>query len=154
MIVDHIKHHTLYTHISERIATALSYLAETDFTALADGRYELEGDQLFALVQRYATRPQEQCVWEAHQRYIDVQYLFSASETIGYAPQMAMKLKEPYSVEKDAAFYSGQGSLVTMTQGMFMVLWPQDVHMPGRMIEQPEKVGKVVVKVAVDVEDA
>ncbi len=53
--------------------------------AVALGRHDLDGDDLFALVQEYTTRAADECVWEAHRRYIDVQFVVTGAERMGVA---------------------------------------------------------------------
>src|SRR5512136_2246735 len=57
MILDRLGNAAFYRPLGPRIAAALDWLRATDIAALADGRYELEGDRLAAIVQRYRTRP-------------------------------------------------------------------------------------------------
>jgi len=33
----------------------------------------------------YQTKPREQGIWEAHRKYIDVQYMIQGSELMGWA---------------------------------------------------------------------
>jgi biofilm protein TabA len=53
----------------------------------------------------------------------------------------------PYDEGKDFLKLSGDGGFCRMTGGMFMVLYPQDAHMPGIAIDGPVPVKKIVMKV-------
>ncbi|MFA5687986.1 MAG: YhcH/YjgK/YiaL family protein [Kiritimatiellales bacterium] len=147
MIIDRIENVPLYAGLGAKVQQALEYLAKTDFKALESGRYEIAGDEVFALVQRYETKPHDQGLWEAHRRYIDVQYLVSGSEIMGYAPLDTLAVKEPYKPENDCELLTGTGDFLTVSPRMFAVFFPQDAHMPGLMNKIPEPVIKVVVKV-------
>jgi hypothetical protein len=68
------------------IQKGLKFLAETDIAALPAGRVDIEGDTIFALIQDYDTAPKAEKRPESHARYIDIQYVFSGREIIGYAP--------------------------------------------------------------------
>src|SRR2546423_457006 len=68
-----------------RIQRALEYLCRFE-AHLKPGRYDLDGERVYALVQQYTTKPVEQSQFEAHRRYIDVQYVHAGRETILWAP--------------------------------------------------------------------
>jgi len=149
MIADNISNAGLYSNISERISKALKYLLDTDFSEPQTGRYDIEGDDIFALVGKYETMPVSVGKWEAHKKYIDIQYIVSGTEQIGYANVNDLCTTQVYDDTKDSMILEGVGDMITCKKGMFMVLFPEDAHMPGRCMERPEEVIKVVVKVRV-----
>jgi biofilm protein TabA len=110
------------------------------------GRIDLDGDRLYVLVQEYETNPPEQGKWEAHRRYIDVQYVASGRERMGFANLSTMQLGEDKS-EKDFQGLSGTGNFLDIFSGAFVIFFPEDGHMPCLCVEQPEPVRKVVLKV-------
>jgi YhcH/YjgK/YiaL family protein len=69
---------------------------------------------------------------------------------IGYAPLDSQTILEPYKEENDVIFYTGEKSFSKVTAGMFAVLFPADVHMPGINFGKPSKVKKVVIKVRIN----
>ena len=150
MIADTLRNAALYQGVNPRIRMALDYLAKTDFTAVKPGRYAIDGDRVFALVQHYTTKPREQGLWEAHQRHIDVQYVAEGVETMGYAHIGGLSVTQPYSAEKDCVLFAGQGDFLTARAGTFVVFFPEDGHMPCLACGEPQPVCKVVVKVAVE----
>lgn len=152
MIYDHLANADLYRNIKPGITRALDYLRQTDFTNVANGKYELDGDKLFAMVQRYPTRADSDAVWESHRKYIDVQYIGQGEERFGYVPlNEAPAITMPYSDEKDVIFYAPGTSSLPLKSGQFAVFFPHDIHAPClRYGDQPSDVMKVVVKVAVE----
>ncbi|MEA4889350.1 MAG: YhcH/YjgK/YiaL family protein [Clostridiaceae bacterium] len=147
MIIDHIRNAAQYSGISQGLKDGLDYLAQTDFSKLAAGRYELAGDRLYAMVQEYDSKMPAEGKWEAHRRYIDIQYLVSGREIIGYADIETLEPAKDYDTVKDCQILRGQGSDLVLEPGMFMILLPQDAHMPGLAADRPAAVRKVVVKV-------
>jgi YhcH/YjgK/YiaL family protein len=111
--------------------------------------YDIDGDTVFALVQRYDTKPREKGLWEAHRRYIDVQFVASGIESLGWAQLGNLTETQPYSAEKDCLLLAGSGDVVTARAGDFLVFFPEDAHMPCLAHDQPSPVLKVVVKVLV-----
>jgi YhcH/YjgK/YiaL family protein len=151
MVFDSIKNYKLYTNLSPRMAKALEFAAKTDFTKMADGKYELDGTNLYYMVQRYKTgAPLEKI--EAHRKYIDIQYIVSGSEKIGIDSIEGLKTVDPYSEEKDVEFFEVDKRLtyLNVPKGYFTIFWPGDGHMPGRQVGKPEDVTKIVFKVKVD----
>ena len=93
-------------YVSEELATALQYIAETDFSNLADGEYPIDGDKVFARLSHYTTEPKEAKKPESHNQYIDVQYLAEGTEKIYYTAKDAdKKVIEDYGAGKDLLFY-------------------------------------------------
>jgi YhcH/YjgK/YiaL family protein len=147
MIIDRLGNASLYVRLGDGLARAFRYLQSTDLGALPAGRVDIDGDRLFALVQDYETRPREAGRWEAHRRYIDVQFVVRGEESIGYADMAALPAG-PYESDKDIQFADGgDGSFVTVPAGTFVVLWPGEAHMPGMAGRPPGRVRKIVVKV-------
>ena len=68
------------TLIQRAINTALEFLAKPETAELPVGRYELDGDNIFVLIQDQTTAPVENKRAESHRNYIDIQYLFTGKE--------------------------------------------------------------------------
>ena len=86
MVIDDLKNAALYVGMHPRMKDAFRYLQKTDFSKIEPGRYEIDGADLFVLIQHYDPKLREKARWEAHRKYIDVQYVLSGSELFGYAP--------------------------------------------------------------------
>ena len=147
MIVDTLENAHLYAGSGTRLAAALEYLRETDFSKLRLGRYELDGENLYALVQHYNSRPESGAEFEAHRKYADIHYVCEGSERMGYMNIRRLAVTETFDAAKDCEMLRGQGDFVTLFAGMFAVLFPEDAHMPCLAIREPEPVKKVVVKI-------
>ncbi|WOT05547.1 YhcH/YjgK/YiaL family protein [Shewanella youngdeokensis] len=153
MIVDTIANADLYSHLSPRIAKALAHLSDTDFSALEVGTYELEGKDLFVIVNDYETKPKEMQPFEVHQQYIDVQFVVSGEEQFGYLPLTDQAPSKPYFAEHDFANYDYESNkntaaFIPFKAGMFAIFFPEDMHMPGTH-PTPTQVRKVVIKVKI-----
>ncbi len=148
MVIDQLKNASLYFGMGKGIEAALRYLQSTDATRIEPGRYELDGDRLFAMVQQYETKPKEKGFWEAHRKYIDVQYVARGMEHMGFAQLRALKPGQ-YDESRDFLPLEGTGEFALMREGTFVILGPEDAHMPGMAVDTPQPVRKVVVKVKV-----
>lgn len=150
MIIDKLKNAKSYYGLGSRMKAALEYLENTDFSKMEPGKYEVDGTNIYALVQQYDSRLRKDGKWEAHQRYADIQYIAEGVELMGYANLDSMKASQSYDAAKDIVFLEGNGDFATADQGTFVILLPQDVHMPGQAAADPQPVRKVVMKVLMD----
>lgn len=152
MLVDRLDSAGMYGGLGERIATGLALLREESVRTAAPGRHEVQGEDLFFVVESYQTRPVEEGRLEIHRRYLDIQYVVSGRECIGYHPFDGLIEQQSYDGQKDIAFYTLNGALsrLILHAGMFAIFWPHEPHMPGRTADIPEKVQKIVVKVRME----
>lgn len=148
MILDELINAHLYLPLGPRFAAGLEWLRAFD-PALPDGRVDLQGDDLFALVQTYDTTPGAEKRFESHRRYADIQYVAAGRERILHTSTQRLAVETAYSEEKDIAFYQEPqaSSSLLLGPGDFAVLWPGDAHKPGCMAGGREEVRKVVLKV-------
>jgi len=147
MILDNITNIYLYSEINPAIAKALQYLKETNFGKEKPGKKEIDGDNIFSIINHYNTRHLEDCRLEAHRSYIDIHYMAEGSELIGHAILSDQEAATEYDAENDFILYSGGKNYLRLEEGEFAVFFPSDLHMPGLMINKPAAVKKVVIKV-------
>ena len=148
MIFDSLNHIEAYKGIHPGVYKGLQFLRDTDFSKLAEGRYEVDGDDLFYSVQSYVTNPINLAP-EAHRKYIDIQCVLEGVETIGVAPLEDMVEEVEARPDNDIWFYHGPTDVITLIPGRFVVLFPGDAHAPGVAAGVPAPCRKVVVKVKV-----
>ncbi len=130
-----------------RVYEALEFLAKTDFSAMELGRYELN-DHIFYLVQEYDTKPQPKI--EAHEKRADIQLLLSGEEVIGVTTLTGAHTPIDAKPEKDVWYYDCAVQPMTLTAGTFMVLYPSDIHQPGRALGEPVACRKIVAKILLE----
>lgn len=150
MIFDRFENAVQYAQLAPTIWRGLEFLSTSELLALPLGRVEIAGDDLFALVQDYETRQRADCRWESHKTYCDIQCVARGAERFGVSQLDRVHIVEPYDRKRDVAFYDGDGDYVTLRPGMFLILWPQDVHMPCVSMDTPQAVRKVVIKARVE----
>lgn len=124
---------------------------QADGSGLQEGRNEIRGDDVYALLLTVPLKPEAECVWETHPGHIDVIYLAEGEEMIGYLPGTALGEVVSYDAEKDTAFYANQTgcSRVQLSErDTVCVFYPEDGHKPWCQVAGAGQVRKVVVKVA------
>ena len=127
--------------------TAFQFLKSQDLPNLAPGKYLLAGDSVYVSVTEGPTKEFDKTQWEAHRKYIDVQYVARGKEKIGVAPVASATVVNPYSDAKDVANFTAEGKFYMAEPGTFFIFFPQDAHRPSIKVEEgTEK--KVVIKVA------
>ncbi len=149
MIFDKIENFENYKGLG-RVYDALKFLAETDFSKVELGRYELDGDNLFYNVQEFETRVDAN-LSEAHKKYIDIQYVYGGEELIGWAPiTTAEKTLVRENEAGDCWIYEVETENLILKDKRFAVFYPADLHRPCRAVDKPAMCKKVVVKVKID----
>jgi biofilm protein TabA len=118
---------------------------------VAEGEYPLQGEDAFARVMNYRTRPPEEALLETHREYADIQIVLKGAEAMEWYPAKGLQIQTPYDPGKDAQFYARPGSAparMAIRPGFFAFFLPEDAHMPSLTVgESPEEVKKVVVKI-------
>ena len=138
------KHPTLLA-----MADAFGFLSRPDLKDLGTGRHDLNGDDMYALVQRGESRAIESAEFEAHRLYLDIQYLISGEEYIAVTSQKGLTVSKPYDQSKDIEFYlrPAEYQKIVMHPGRFVVFQPEDAHLPNCHPDRPGPLHKVVMKV-------
>jgi YhcH/YjgK/YiaL family protein len=149
MIIDNKKNISKYAGISDRMGKALKYLSDTDFSVIKPGKYAVDGDNIYVLVQEYDTKPVSEGKWEAHRRYIDIQYVVSGTEQMGYAYINDLNADTEYDKDNDYLLFKGSGDMLVCRPGTFMIFFPDDAHMPCLQKDSSSSVKKAVIKVKV-----
>jgi YhcH/YjgK/YiaL family protein len=150
MILDLLVHANSYDKLGSGFAAGLAWLAKFD-PQTADGRYEIDGDNVYALVQSYDTAAPSEKKYESHRVYADIQYVAAGSELILYAPTAQLQAATAYDGTKDFLLYADPASTTPLLlgPGRFAVFLPQDGHKPGCIDGAACRMKKVVIKVRV-----
>lgn len=149
MIKDRLENAGIYYGISENLKTGFEWLKNNDLSTLPDGKYEIRENEIYANLQSYDTK--ETAPYEAHKKYIDIQFMITGKEKIGVTAYSNCSLREEYNEEKDIEFLSCNitETYQILESGEFLVLFPQDAHQPSLSPDKKSNVKKVVVKVKI-----
>lgn len=146
--INHIEHQLPMTALFKK---AVDFLRRPDIQSMADGRVDIDGKNVFALISRYETIKTDIPKFEYHRKYIDIQYIVSGAETIGWIPAERMAVTQAYDVEKDICFGTAPNKEITLIHlqaGNLAVFFPEDAHAPKLAAGSSSPVFKIVVKVA------
>ena len=106
MIIDKLSNSHLYSGLGEKINKSFAFLKQTDFSKMESGKHQIDGENIFALVNEYNTKDKSEGKLEAHRKYIDVQFVAKGSELMGYAPLRNQKVIDEYNEQNDITFFS------------------------------------------------
>ena len=149
MLIDNLQNADRYSPLHPDFIGAFAFLRRVDVDRLPNGRHEIDGDRIYAIVSRDQGRGREQSLLEAHRRYIDIQFVVSGEECIGWLPLSDCKrVSSPYNADKDLEFFFDRpATWLVVSPGNFAVFYPEDAHAP---LAAQGPIHKVVVKVAVE----
>lgn len=149
MIKDKLTNAEIYYGISPRLKKGLEWLKSNNLANIEDGRYSIDGENIYANVQTYETK--DKASYEAHRKYADIQYMITGIEKIGVCDYTNCSTIDEYNEEKDIEFLkcNKEESHQVLNEGDFLILYPQDAHQPSLKYDRNQKVKKVVVKVLI-----
>lgn len=150
MIYDHIHNIHLYKGISPALDIGLDFISNVN-EALPNGVSEISKG-VKAIVSEYKTKLENENGFEAHRRYIDIQFPIVGIEKVKCKPIEYLSETKVYDRDNDYLLYSGaqSGSDLIIGNGYFLVLFPEDGHMPQLCVEEPMMIKKLTLKVPVE----
>lgn len=154
MIKDKLENAEKYYNVSKNLKKGFEWLKSQDLENIESGKYNIDGEIVYANIQEYETK--EDALYEAHKKYIDIQYMIRGREMVGVCERTVCKNNIPYDPQKDIEFMdcTKTDEWQTLNSGEFLVLFPEDAHKPSITPKELQGskniVKKVVVKVATD----
>jgi YhcH/YjgK/YiaL family protein len=147
MVIDTLVNASRYAALHPAFARAFRFLAETDLAALPTGRTDIDGDDMFVMLDRKDGRGRDGARLEAHRRYIDIQYTVHGEEEIGWTPLAACAAPDgAFDATKDIIFFDDAPSCwLSVPRGSFAIFFPDDAHAP---LAGTGALTKAIVKIA------
>ena len=148
MILSSLPYFERYISLHPQFFQAFAYLRNKDIGEIEDGRYKIDGDKLSSIVVRMDGKSVENAKVETHREHIDIQYIISGKEQMGWKPLSdEAKVSTAYNPEKDVTLYESKNlEWISVEAGQFAIFFPDDVHAPG-VSDGP--IHKVVLKVKI-----
>lgn len=147
MILDVLENAPHYLSMNKGFAKAAEFLLQPDLKELPVGKYEIDGERVYAIVSQSPGRRKEDARLETHEKYIDIQLVLAGTDDMGWKPRSLCK--EPsgeYDHKADMQFFTDDpDAWITVGSGAFVIFFPEDAHMP---LISSGRIHKVVVKVA------
>jgi len=148
MILDTLAHAERYRALHPLFERAFDFLRDTDLMALAPGKHDVQGEQIFAIVEACEGRTRAEAKLECHRRYIDIQLVLAGVDEMGWKPVAeCLDPQTEYDAARDIRFFNDTPSnWIATPPGAFCLFFPEDAHAP---LVGTGMIRKVVVKIAV-----
>ncbi|ABB43532.1 conserved hypothetical protein [Sulfurimonas denitrificans DSM 1251] len=149
MVIDKIENWQKYP-FGEAWQRAFTFLNSLT-SETKDAKYEIQGDEIYAIVMSYETLLREDAMLESHKKYIDIQATLRGVEAYECHSRDSLVVKKPYEAQKDIEFYQTEAkphSILNISVGDFVMFYPYDAHMPCLSVDdKKELIKKVVIKI-------
>lgn len=131
MITDTLANLPRYRGLHPYLDLVMDELERMDLHSLPDGRHQIMEDIAHVNLSTHALG--QGGMWEAHQEYIDLQLVLEGEETLRYIPLDALADCSGYDCDQDIILSRDPqpGSQLTLTAGMFALLYPGEAHQAG-----------------------
>jgi len=148
MVFDSVENFSSYMCLHPYFNNVNDFIKK-NMTDMAEGRYDINDQGAFAMVNEYVTKDISETFIECHRKFIDVQILLKGKERIGICNKAECK-EYAYDTDTDLQKLSGEVSFIEMTPKRFVIFFPRDGHMTQiKYGDFKERVKKVVFKIPV-----
>ena len=149
MILDVLENYDRYVPLHKGFENAFEFLLRADLKKLREGKHEIDGRRVFAMISKGPGRRKEEAQLEIHRAYIDIQLVLAGTDTMGWKPTLlCTRPAGEYDAQSDLQFFTDPpDAWTTVNPGAFAVFFPQDAHMP---LISNGLIHKVVVKVVME----
>jgi YhcH/YjgK/YiaL family protein len=147
MIFDKLEYAHHYLGINKNLSIGLKFILNFNKNQFSIGQINL-GDGISVSIQEEKTFFEHERKYEAHRKYIDIQYLIDGDEIIMTQFIENLSVESPYNSTKDIIFFNDAADHcpLIMKPGCFAILFPHDAHKPLVRYEQT-LVRKMVIKI-------
>jgi len=142
MILSELQYKNRYINLHPLFGKAFTFLETDNLSQLPEGKFEIDGDDLFAIISKPGTSTEEIPKLEAHKKYIDIHYIIAGTELFGWKNlNDSNHIEGEFDFEKDYVHYNDQDfTNLLLNKNAFLVVYPEDAHSPGIKTEQLHKV--------------
>jgi YhcH/YjgK/YiaL family protein len=126
---------------------AFAFLRDSNLVTLTNGRHNIDGDNVYALVTEAPSKDYDKTAFEAHKNFTDIHYVIMGVEKMGKTPAETLKVDRPYNERGDITYYIGDGEVYTIEQNGFLIFFPGEGHRPNITPGGNKVVKKVVIKI-------
>lgn len=137
--------------LNERVTNALSYIKNLNVETLSFGKYKVD-DKFYYIVQEYETKTLDECMYESHRKYVDIQFIVTGEEMMEVANVSSLIVEKEYDEELDVQFWKAPNHAMQMSllEGSYIILYPEDAHRGAVTLSKKSNVKKIVGKVSTE----
>ena len=133
MILDSLKNKAQYAALHPRFQAVFDFIDNNDVASLPCGRHDIDGDNIFVMVQELDLREVSAARLELHRKYIDIQLLLSGpNEVFGWSEKKdCLTAETEFDEQKDIQLFTDiPQCFYSVGEGQFSILFPEDGHAP------------------------
>jgi biofilm protein TabA len=148
MILTPLEQLSNFYALHPRFQEACEFLQAVKLNGIPEGRFEIDKDNLIAIVSSGEGNKEGTAPLELHKEYIDIQYIISGIDRMGWKnAEECTNLTKPYSEKDDKALYEDVPTTnFDVQKDQCAIFFPCDAHAP---MNGPGFVQKVILKVRV-----
>lgn len=148
MLISSIKNYKNILKFFPQLDIVFDYILKNISSKTIDGKYNIT-KTIYVNVQTCDPKPKKEQLLEKHKKYIDLQYIISGKEKIGWKFfDKTFKVLKKYNSKNDISFYSNPpDTFINLKVGEFAIFFPEDTHAP---LCCDDTVKKCIVKIPVE----
>lgn len=123
---------------------------ELNATHTPEGIFPFGKDGFFARVMKYPLLERHRASYESHRHTVDIQYTLEGAEGIEVSDLDSLQSMEDYSSDQDVEHFKipvDCRAWIKNSKGCFVILFPDEPHMPKLKVDGIPLVHKVVIKI-------
>ena len=128
-----MKNKAQYAALHPRFQQVFDFIDNNDVASLPCGRHDIDGDNIYVMVQEMDLRELSQARLELHRKYIDIQLLLDGpAEVFGWSEKKdCLTAETDFDEAKDIQLFTDTPQcFYTVAKGQFSILFPEDGHAP------------------------
>lgn len=147
MILDILENISSYFYLNSGFKKAFDFLSRADLKDLPPGKYEIDGEHVFAIIVNDFGMEKKEGLLEIHRKYVDIQFVLSGTDNMGWKPKRLCSHPTGNFDEKiDAQIFKDEPSTwISVQPNSYAIFFPEDAHMAMFSVG---KIHKVIIKVA------
>lgn len=132
MIIDEIQHYQRYQEMVKIGSTLKEIYQLYQGGVFPTTNQELTPTIKINSVRFQAKEARKKKIFENHQQWLDIHFIFSGSEKILIGQPEKMVQTKAYNLENDIEFFEGKEQVaLTLEAGQFLVCYPGEAHCVG-----------------------
>jgi YhcH/YjgK/YiaL family protein len=114
---------------------------------------EMITEDIFVLKQAYGTKNREDCFFESHKKYIDIQFMIKGDEFMDVTSLDNLQVLNEYDENTDFIKYEGKESAISnllIKENELAIFYPTDAHQPCIKVDESQVIYKAVIKIPLE----
>lgn len=110
-------------------------------------------EHCFVLEQAYISKNKEDCFFESHKKYIDIQYMVKGNEIMDVTHIDNLEIIKNYDEKTDFIKYENKCddiSSLLIGENELAIFYPTDAHQPCIKVDDSKLIYKAVIKIPVE----